>query len=137
MSVCRFTWFKFRPADFVDLLSMPDPEAGRRFKELVTRLLKNEAPEGTVERSMIDEARGYSESRRRGASSRWNDVERPRKGETPDMADVYEFAQAQGITDMVARNWYEWQDKGPGFAKLDNWKGALLRFSQLKVSESA
>lgn len=128
----RLTWFKFHPAMFAQAFCLDDAQAGKMFKTMLSRLLSNEAPDGSIEADMIAESRSYSESRRKAIKARWQGT---KPGDWPEMDEVYEFAQLQGITDMVARNWYEWQSK-IGFAQLDNWKGALVKFSKLKVTDA-
>ena len=70
---CKMVWFKLYPSDLLlELLPMTDQEAGRRVKVFLKNLMSNEAPKDSLEESMIEEAKSYSEWKRQVAYKRWN-----------------------------------------------------------------
>ena len=76
----RLTWFKFYPADIADYMTMSDRDAGKRIKLFLTRLMANNAPEGSIEAKMIAESRAYCQKQRERVMNRWN----RNNGETDD-----------------------------------------------------
>lgn len=74
----KLTWFKFFPADFIDVLRMEAEESDKKFKELIERLLTNRAPEGSIEARMIAESAEYSFRRKINIMKRWNPDEAER-----------------------------------------------------------
>ena len=69
---CKLVWFKFYPTDFFSIISMSDADAGKRFKKFIECLAANKAPKDSIEESMINEAKAYSEWKRQIAYKRWN-----------------------------------------------------------------
>lgn len=67
----RLTWFKFFPSDFLDIMRMNDKQVADRFRELIERLLKNSAPEGTPEAEMIADSLAFCERQRERITNYW------------------------------------------------------------------
>lgn len=128
-----FTWYKFFPAAFSEWLGKPDAAAGRRFKEMLLRLIASEAPDGTPEADMVADAERFSEKQKERVAKRWNRP--PEAPETPPgdpgIDAAYDFAAMNGIDPDTAREWHEWQ-RSKGFESLRNWKSALKAFARKK-----
>ena len=60
---------------------MSDADAGKRFKKFIECLAANKAPKDSIEESMINEAKAYSEWKRQVAFKRWN--KEPEKQQQP------------------------------------------------------
>ena len=67
-----FYWFKFYPSKWIEIFSMSDKQIAKRFREMLTRLLENKAPENTEEFLMIQETKAYTERKRLIAMKRWH-----------------------------------------------------------------
>lgn len=142
----KYFFFRFEPKDFFECLIMSNEEAGSRFKELIIRLTKNEAPEGTPEAKMIAHSRKRSEINRERVMKRWhpediqeqpqqsppyqNSPKMPKK--IPDMADVYEYADAIGIFPPIAKEWFEWQEQQGWNNIKTQWQTCLRKFAEKK-----
>lgn len=142
-----FKWFKFAPIDWLEVLTLDDATAGARFKQMILRLSKNEAPEGSQEFQMIDNSRDYSERQRQRISDYWNRKKseapeppkpRPRpappKNQPPTKQMAYDFCAANNLPPDFVSEWYEWQS-AKGFSTLKNWKIALKMFIAKKIKE--
>ena len=150
----KIQWFAFYPQDWMDVLVMDNEQAGARFKELVIRLGKNEAPEGTTEAEMIAKSNEISRIKREAVRARWNkaNAEQPtapppppprpaprppqpaqRRFRPPTIEEVYDSCQEKKLPDTFGREWLEWQDaKGWNGLKL-HWHFALAAFCQKKL----
>ena len=158
-STSKLQYFQFDPSDWCDILVMDDRTAGKRFKEMVLRLSKFEAPEGTIEAKMISVVLDYSEKQRQKVMARWNRQEaepppqpgppepapprppqfrnanRPKRKEPPSVEDVYDFCDANGIPAPFGREWLEYQEsKGWNTLRMA-WQSALRGFCKKKMND--
>lgn len=142
-------WFRFNPHEFLKYTTVSDEEAGKRFKSLLISLLTNEAPEGTPEFSMIQNALDYKARQREKANKRWGNEDggnppqvppqtlsmpqqplHQRRLKPPSLSDVYDFCDAERISPTTGREWYEWQcNKGWNSIKTQ-WQVALRAFAK-------
>lgn len=155
----KIQWFKFYPQDWIEVLAMDSRSAGKRFKDMITRLGKNEAPENTPEYSMIAEAEDYKQKRREAIAARWNAVRneghvdrepnsnpppRPRIPPTPpapqnrtrrppELGVVYDFCDERKYPSTYGREWYEWQEKKGWNTLKKPWQVALAAFCEKKL----
>lgn len=143
-------YFTIDPSDFFDYLFKSDDEAGRRFKEMLGRLFRCEAPEGSVEEKMIQLAEANQQRHREIANKRWhpeiNEETRtmenrpkippipPIRSKPPLLEDVYDFCDSCGFPPPFGREWYEFQE-GKGWNTIrTHWKVALKAFCQKKMN---
>lgn len=84
----KFTWFRFFPSEWVDVLTMTDCQAGKRFKQMLKRLITNSSQENTIEAVMINESIEYSEIKRKAAIRRWNENKKGNKATTPQPCGI-------------------------------------------------
>lgn len=141
----KYFFFRFNPENFLECFTMSNEEAGSRFKEMLIRLIKNEAPEGTIEHEMIQEVAKYREAQRQRVLNRWNTENQqpppspppyqnspkmPKK--VPDLADVYEYADAVGIFPPIAKEWFEWQEQQGWNNIKTQWQTCLRKFAEKK-----
>lgn len=123
MKRCLF-FFRFEPAAFADVLLMDDQSAGRRFKELLARLLSGDAPEGSREAEMIREAEGF----RSGADARKPAARQERtKPAPPSKYDVYEFCERSGVSQDYAAEFIAYND-ARGWPLRKSWQSAYRGF---------
>lgn len=144
----RMIWFRFDPSEWFDVLLMDDESAGARFKQMLIRLGKNEAPEDSVEFKMIQNSKLISQKQRERVMQRWNKTteskgnpppppppppSRPvRRMRPPELADVYDFCDKNGISPTTGREWYEWQ-VNTGWTQIKTqWQVALRGFAKKK-----
>lgn len=154
-------YFQFDPSDWCDVLMMENKDAGKRFKELILRLSKFEAPEGSIEAAMIAHVIERSEKQRQKVMARWNRQEpqqppppppepeppkasppaklpppripRPKRKEPPEMSDVYDWCDANKVPPPIGREWYDYQEsKGWNTLKM-SWQSALRGFCKKKI----
>ena len=150
----------FDPSEFVDVLMVDDKAAGRRFKELILRLSKSEAPEGTPEYTMIQYVNEFREKQRKRVLARWNKEEkeeaetpppppprmppqpqrrmappRPKEKRPPELCDIYDFCDANHFPAPFGREWYDYQEnKGWNTLRM-SWQSALRGFCQRKMKD--
>lgn len=128
-----FVWFKFYPSDWINVLTMPDKQCAECFKNLVSRLMKNEAPEGSKEAEMIGESENYSKQRREAVMKRWQSnkpIQLPR-----NKAEVIAFAEDNGLDVDAALEWAEInlkERKGndKNGEPIHNWKKACAGYCE-------
>ena len=109
-------WFRINPHEFLKYTTVSDEEAGKRFKSLLISLLTNEAPEGTPEFSMIQNALDYKARQREKANKRWGNEDgdntpqvpppmppQQRRLKPPSLSDVYDFCDAERISPTTGR----------------------------------
>lgn len=126
-----FTWFKFYPSDWIDVLTMTEKEAAKRFKDMVKRLASNKAPEGTIEANMINESIAYAAKRRENVMKRWNKEKAeplPRNKQ-----EVIEYAEDNSLDVDDALEWAQINLKDRGGKDKDgnpirNWKMACSAY---------
>ena len=94
-----FVWYKFFPCHWIDILMMTDNKAGKRFKQAITRLIDNNAPEGTEEHKMISESVMFSQRQRARVMNRWK-IPLPK-----DKSEVIAFAEDNGLDVDDALEW--------------------------------
>ena len=149
----KIQWFKFCPLEWMDILLLNNEDAGARFKEVILRLGKNEAPEDTIEGRMIEESREYSRIKREAVAARWNrkapvnrpspvppsppapQANRPKKMKPPTLPEVYDFCQAYKLPDTFGREWLEWQESKGWNTLRVHWHAALTAFCKKKLKE--
>lgn len=151
----------FDPSDWFEVLTMDDKAAGQRFKQMIIRLSKAEAPEGTAEAEMIRSINEYREKQRQKVMARWNRQEqqqppppppepeppkasppaklpppripRPKRKEPPEMSDVYDWCDANKVPPPFGREWYDYQEsKGWNTLKM-SWQSALRGFVKNRI----
>lgn len=154
-------YFQFDPSDWCEVLVMEDKAAGKRFKEMILRLSKFEAPEGTAEAKMIAHVIEYSEMQRKRVLARWNKEEkeeaetpppsppppprmppqpqrrmappRPKEKRPPELCDIYDFCDANHLPAPFGREWYDYQEnKGWNTLRM-SWQSALRGFCEKKM----
>ena len=152
----RGYFFRFAPHEWIEWLSKSDEEAGKRFKEMLIRLSKNEAPEGTIEKSMITEVEAYRERQRQNGMKRWNKEQpqepppqpqprnpqrtpppmaqqRPRQTQTrPTMEQLYDQCDATDIPIAVGREWFDYMESKNWNGIKTTWQSALQGFWKMK-----
>lgn len=103
----RLTWFRFFPSDWIEVLGMSEKQAGKRFKELITRLSVNKAPSNSVEESMIKDSFEYTEKKRLAALNRWREREMTRTPQQlpKNRQEVIDFAVDSGLDVDDAVTW--------------------------------
>lgn len=141
----RLTWFRFFPSDWIEVLGMTEKQAGKRFKELITRLSVNKAPSNSVEESMIKDSFEYTEKKRLAALKRWR--ERELNGIQPlpkNKQEVIDFAVASGLDVDDAVTWaqinlVERKGKDKDGNTIVNWKAMCSGYcsAMAKKRESA
>ena len=130
-----------------------DEEAGKRFKEMLIRLSKNDAPEGTIEKSMITEVEAYRERQRQNGMKRWNkEQEQPpqpqpsnpprtpppmaqqrrRTPPRPTKEQVYDICDATDIPIAVAMEWFDYMESKDWQGIKTTWQSALQGFWKMK-----
>lgn len=126
-----FSWFKFYPSDWLDVLTMTEIDAGKRFKTMITRLSSNKAPEGSIEKSMIDESKYFSDKQRERVMKRWN----KNKAEPlpRNKQEVIEYAEDNSLDVDDALEWAQINLKDRGGKDKDgnpirNWKMACSAY---------
>lgn len=153
----------FDPSDWFEVLTMDDKEAGRRFKEMIVRLSKAEAPEGSTEAYMISSMTEYREKQREKAMLRWNPegrteappppppepeppkasppaklppprIPRPKRKEPPEMSDVYDWCDANKVPPPIGREWYDYQESKGWNTIKSSWQSALAGFCKKKMN---
>lgn len=152
----KIQWFKFCPLEWMDVLLLDDEKAGARFKEVILRLGKNEAPEGTIEGRMIEESREYSRIKREAVAARWNrqappperrtppvpptppapPANRPKRLKPPTLPEVYDFCLQYNIPDTFGREWLEWQEQKGWNTLRVHWHAALTAFCKKKLKNN-
>lgn len=149
--------FQFDPQVWLDVLTMTDEDAGKRFKEMIIRLARNEAPEGTNEADMIARVNEYIAKQREKIMKRWHpesveptapQVPQPpiqrrpvpqipiRQGkriEPPTKEDLYELCEAEKLPLDFAREWYDYMEKKGWNEISKTWQGACRAFCKLKL----
>lgn len=125
-------WYKFEPRRWSVFTSEHNATAGKRFKQLIIRLLSGDAPEGSEERRMLDEAAEYSAKQRMRIQKRYTKPRPP--GRDPGIAAVYAFADENGIDGDTAHEWYEWQTQ-KGWKDVKVWKAAFKAFADKKQKQ--
>lgn len=159
-SKSKLHYFQFDPSDWFEVLMMEDKAAGKRFKEMILRLSKSEAPEGTPEAKMISVVTEFREKQRQRVMARWNrneekaeelppppppppppaprprpPMQRPQQKGPPQMEDVYDFCDANHFPAPFGREWYEYQEsKGWNTMRMP-WQSALRGFCQRKMKD--
>lgn len=125
-----FVWYKFFPCHWVNILMMTDNQAGKRFKQAITRLIDNNAPEGTEEHKMIAESVMFSERQRARINKRWGKIPLPK-----NKAEVIAFAEDNGLDVDAALEWAEInlkERKGndKNGEPIHNWKKACAGYCE-------
>ena len=153
----RGYFFRFAPHEWIEWLSKSDEEAGKRFKEMLIRLSKNDAPEGTIEKSMITEVEAYRERQRQNGMKRWNkEQEQPpqpqeppqprnpprtpppmaqqrrRTQPRPTKEQVYDICDATDIPIAVAMEWFDYMESKDWQGIKTTWQSALQGFWKMK-----
>lgn len=149
-----FYWFKFYPHEWIELLAMPEAEAGKRFKTMIERLISNKAPDDSPERKMIEECKIYRERQRERIANYWNNrngnaeqeppqpqemrrpsrprIPTPERPKKPTLEDVYDYCDTIGTPPPIGREWYEWQES-KGWNKITStWQAAFRAFASKK-----
>lgn len=156
---CKLVWFRFYPQDFFKEMKMTDEEAGKRFKELIMNLGSNQAPAGSVEERMIEEARTYSDLQRQRVMNRWNKnkedeepqepppeppqsqemrrpprprIPTPARPKKPTLEEVYDYCDTIGTPPPIGREWYEWQESKGWNNITSTWQAAFRAFASKK-----
>lgn len=106
-------------------------------------LCNMESDDGFV-RSLLEEARDYFVKRSNAGKLGGRPPKRPEPqaagNDAPTPQQVYDFAEAEGLDEADARDWYEMTvvDRG-GFDRngnpIKNWKGALKRFCKNRAAK--
>lgn len=125
-----FQWFKFYPATLAPMLTMDDADFGKRMKKFLLNLMANQGEPGTPEGDMLTESRAKAEQWKLMAQKRW--AKRNGTEVEDDMGPVYEAAAEMGVSDVDAAEWHHAQ-REKGFTQLENWPGAMKRWSETKV----
>lgn len=149
----RGYFFRFAPHEWIEWLSKSDEEAGKRFKEMLIRLSKNDAPEGTIEKSMITEVEAYRERQRQNIMKRWQKEQpqeppqpripqrtpppqfqqRPRRTQPrPTMEQLYDQCDATDIPIAVGREWFDYMESKDWNGIKTTWQSALQGFWKMK-----
>ena len=152
----------FDPSDWFEVLTMDDKAAGQRFKEMIVRLSKAEAPEGSTEAYMISSMTEYREKQREKAMRRWNPegrteappppppepeppkasppaklppprIPRPKRKEPPEMSDVYDWCDANKVPPPLGREWYDYQESKGWNTLKSSWQSALRGFVKNRI----
>jgi hypothetical protein len=131
----RFTWFKFFPSDWIEILTMTDCQAGKRFKVMIKRLISNSSQEGSIESIMINESIDFAEIRRKAALKRWRErgqVENA-KSLPKTKQEVIDFAVDNGIDVDDAVEWAqinlkERKGKDKDGNPIMNWEAACKAY---------
>lgn len=143
-------WFKFYPKNWIDTITLPNHQAGSKFKRMVSRLIDGKAPTGTEEARMIEEAEAYCARQRSRISGYWNSRRPaeppPEKAETPDgngteppeLDEVYDLCAVAGIDPDTGREFHEWMTRKDLWKTLRApWNVALRGFDRRKRERSA
>lgn len=153
----KIQWFAFYPQEWMEYLAMDDEKVAARFKELIIRLGKNEAPEGTIEARMIAKSIEIRQIKREAVAARWNKAKaeqppvnrpspvppappapqanRPKRLKPPTLPEVYDFCQAYKLPDTFGREWLEWQESKGWNTLRTHWHAALTAFCKKKLKE--
>ena len=94
-----FYWFKFYPYKWISAITLPDKKCADCFRNLITRLIANEAPEGTEERFMINESIMFRDKQKARVMNRWK-IPLPK-----DKSEVIAFAEDNGLDVDDALEW--------------------------------
>ncbi len=131
----RLTWFRFFPSDWIEVLGMSEKQAGKRFKELITRLSVNKAPSNSVEESMIKDSFEYTEKKRLAALKRWREREMNMNSMTlpKNKQEVIDFAVESGLDVDDAVTWAqinlsERKGKDKDGNPIVNWNAACSAY---------
>lgn len=142
----RLTWFRFFPSDWIEVLGMTEKQAGKRFKELITRLSVNKAPRSSIEESMIKDSFEYTEKKRLAALKRWREREMNRTQQPlpKNRQEVIDFAVDSGLEVDDAVTWAqinlrERKGKDKDGNPIVNWKAMCSAYcsAMAKKRESA
>lgn len=134
-------WFKFYPERWIDACALQNHHAGKRFKLMLSRLTSGDAPEGTEERRMLDEAREFSARQRSRISGYWKsrrDDPAPAENEAPPSLDeVYDLCAVAGIDPDTGREFHEWLTRRNLWKDLRTpWNVALRGFDRRRKAAS-
>lgn len=140
-------WFKFYPKNWIDTITLPNHQAGSKFKWLVSRLIDGKAPAGTEEARMIEEAEAYCARQRNRISGYWNSrrpteppaAEKDGDGaEPPGLDEVYDVCSVAGIDPDTGREFHEWMTRKDLWKTLRApWNVALRGFDRRKRERNA
>lgn len=136
------TWFKFAPANWIAVTTLTNFKAGARFKQMLANLLSGEAPEGTEEARMIEEARRFSERQRDRVNAYWKTRRpdpKPAAGngtEPPTLDEVYDVCAVAGIDPDTGREFFDWMNRKNLWSGLQKpWNFALRGFARRKAEQ--
>lgn len=141
-------WFKFYPKNWIDTITLPNHQAGSKFKRMVSRLIDGKAPAGTEEARMIDEAEAYCARQRSRISGYWNSRRPPEPpaekdgdgslAEPPELDEVYDVCSVAGIDPDTGREFHEWMTRKDLWKTLRApWNVALRGFDRRKRERNA
>lgn len=144
-------WFKFCPHKFAKYIAVSDAEAGKRFKEMLSCLLANDAPDDSVELEMINDAMETSRKQRERAMARWRPEEkkdtdtpqtnsrpsrpsipRPAKPKKIDLRDIYDWCDANNVPPPVGKEFFDYNES-TGWNITTTWQNALKGFVKSKL----
>lgn len=143
----KIQWFAFFPQEWIEYLTMDDAKVAARFKELIIRLGKNEAPEGTIEARMIAKSLEIRQIKREAVAARWNKAKAenampappappqrpPVRKRPPSLAEVYDYCQEKNFPDTFGREWFDWQESRGWNTLKSHWHFALAAFCRKKL----
>lgn len=146
-------FFFFFASHWIEWLTKSDEEAGKRFKEMLIRLTKNEAPEDSEEYQMLENLKEYREKQRQNGMKRWNkEQEQPpqpqpsnpprtpppmaqqrrRTQPRPTKEKIYDFCDATDIPIAVAMEWFDYMESKDWNGIKTTWQSALQGFWKMK-----
>lgn len=152
----RGYFFRFAPHEWIEWLSSSDEEAGKRFKEMLVRLSKNSAPDGSIELAMIKEVEAYRERQRQNILKRWNKdqpqepppnpqpsipptrtqppmaQQRRQTQPRPTKEQIYDICDATDIPIAVAMEWFDYMESKDWNGIKTTWQSALQGFWKMK-----
>lgn len=134
-------WFKFYPERWSGEIPKTNYRVGERFKQMLSRLTSGDAPEGTEERRMLDEAREFSARQRSRISGYWKsrrDDPAPAENESPpSLEEVYDLCAVAGIDPDTGREFHEWLTRRNLWKDLRTpWNVALRGFDRRRKAAS-
>lgn len=152
----KLLFFSFDPRDFIDVFLMSNEDAGIRFKELITRLTKNDAPEGTIEYEMMERQKEFRMKQREKIMKRWHpeSVSAPpappappaatsapylppkRRLKPPTKEELYDLCDEEKLPLDYAREWYDWMESKGWNGIKSTWQGSLRGFCQKKLKNN-